>query len=730
MTDKHNPKKLNLSTTLPQFPQVMLELIRACDDEKTGIDELTDIISTDPALISKLMEIIGSAYLSLPKSVDNLKTAVVYLGLDTIRNLAISSCAIRFFTKVKAMPGFDINRFWFHAYTCGLIARQAARETGQANPEEYFIAGLLHDIGRLVLMENFPDQYQTFYKEFNDEKEILTAEQKQFGIHTPKVSATLFKRWDLNPLIADAVLFVNEKRAQIETSLSHVKIIYASNILAGEEINDKEQLRQKAGDLAALIGIHDLRLDQIVQACRQETLEMAKSLGIEVERQAAEQTQKDIQKKHEKEISEKIKDLSLFYGTLHNLLHARDFDAVLDIVQNGLKIVFNISRVFYFFLDQEKSILTGMCSKADKAGRILKSIALPVSNRSSIIVDCLKSQKNTTSLDNSSEEDMAVSDQQIMHLMETPQMFCLPVTTGRSLLGVMVLGCDKEQASKLKENSGLLKLFSGQTAVCLQNIIFFQEYARKVHEKKMEAYTMLTARVIHEVNNPIAIVKNYIQTLELKLPDKHPAQEELSVINEEMSRIASLLIHLKNFSQPAVESFDYIDLNLVCRNMLDILQKSILLPNQIEADIRLDENMPRVKTDQNAVKQIIINLVKNAAEALKKGGKISLETRLLKDSAKIMIDEKRKIPGMAEIIVSDNGPGIDEAVREKIFEPYVSTKDRDTNSGLGLSIVYALVKELNGDIICVSEKKTGTQFIITLPVSSSKKDRRTNAAGA
>jgi signal transduction histidine kinase len=237
----------------------------------------------------------------------------------------------------------------------------------------------------------------------------------------------------------------------------------------------------------------------------------------------------------------------------------------------------------------------------------------------------------------------------------------------------------------------------------------------------MEAYSTLTDKVIHEINNPIAIIKNYIETLGLKLPDKHPAQDELRVIGEEMNRVAGLLDGLRSFSRPKIGGFEPVDVNQLCQGILDVLKKSFLQVRQIQASMSIDPEVPLVKTDRNGLKQVFINLVKNAAEAMDNGGKIEVFTRFLSGSAKIMIDEKRRIPGSIEIKISDNGPGIDEKIKDRLFEPYTTTKKGQANSGLGLSIVHSIVKELNGQIQCTSQPGKGTCFTITLPVMSSKK---------
>ncbi|MCP4671930.1 MAG: HDOD domain-containing protein [Desulfobacula sp.] len=711
MTKKNIFEIIKRSNNLPQLPQVMVKLIRACNSDQTNIEELTQIISIDPGLTSKLIQIIGSPFINLPKEVNNIKTAVVYLGMDTIRNIAISTSAMHFFKNTKSVPEFNINKFWYHSYKCGVFARKMAEEENLTNPDEFFLAGLLHDIGRLVLLENFPDEYQQILSSCSTENEILAAELEEFDADTAQISAWIFKQWDLNPLLADSVLFINESVEQIESALSHVKIIFISNLLAHQDTLDK------ISDIISLTDIPESSLEQIATQSEEEVQTMAKSLGINMD---------DTQDTDsEEQLSSQIKDLSLFYGTLQNLLHAKDIDSIFNIVQNGFKIIFNIPRIFYFMLDEKKNILAGLSHKHDKSHNIIKNIALPVSSRTSLIVRCIKGQKVLCSLNRETDQKSAISDTQIIRLLETKGLYCIPICSSDTTIGVMVLGVDETMVKTLEDNQELVKLFSKQTSVCIQNIRYYSDYASNIHEKKMQAYSTLTDKIIHEINNPIAIIKNYIETLGLKLPDKHPAQEELVVINEEMTRVAGLLSRLRSFSNPVIEGFELVDINKLCKNIFEILQKSMLLPRQIEASINLDPKIPKIKTDQNGIKQIFINLVKNAAEALDsdnaKDGKITVSTRFVSNSAKILIDEKKRIPGNIEIEIADNGTGIDEKLKETLFEPYTSTKDQISNSGLGLSIVHSIVKELNGKIACRTKPGTGTSFIITLPVNSSKK---------
>ena len=696
-------ERIKKSNHLPQLPQVMLALIKACGSEKTDIDDLTRIISTDPALASKLLQIIASPYINLPKQVNTIKTAVVYLGLDTIRNIAISSSAMHFFKLSKTLPGFNISRFWHHSYKCGILARRLAVEAGHPNPEEYFLAGLLHDIGQLVLMRTFSKVYAQVLADADAGIPLADAERKRFRVDTAQVSAWLFTRWHLNPISSDAVLFINDPLEKIQGELDHVKILYTANGLA------EHDPATSLDDLADLIGVPPLRLGQIAAQAEEEVAEMARGLGVDFEEFRSIAT--------ERGIANEIKDLSVFFGTLTSLAAARDTAALLDAVQKGFNIIFQIPRVFFFLLDREKKMLAGTCSPEDRHYSIVRSIAIPADSSASLVAEAAADREARNSFD---QNKLAVSDAQIIRLMESKGLYCIPIIARDQALGTMVLGVDRAAAGSLNRNRGILDLFSGQTGTCLENLIFHQSYASDVNEKKMEAYAALTDKVVHEVNNPIAIIKNYLETLSLKLPDKHPAQEELSLINEEMYRVSTLLDGLSSFSKPKVGGLEFVDINQTCSRVMEVLKKSILLPKKIQFSMEIDEAIPALKMDGNGLKQVLINLVKNAAEAMKDGGEIQMTTAMIPGSSKVMIDEKKKLPGWVEIRIRDNGPGIPNHIRQRLFEPYNTSKS-GKNSGLGLAIVHSIVKEMKGRITCDSQDGVGTCFSVYLPMAPDAK---------
>ena len=697
-------EKLGQSRHLPQLPQVMVALVSACNNDDSSTRELTRIISTDPSLTAKLLQIMGSSYVNLRQEVTTIKNAVVYLGVDTIRNLAISSAALHFFSLSKKLPGFNMGQFWYHSYTCALLAEKLAKEQGLGNLDEFFLAGLLHDIGRLALMQTFPEEYAPILKANAMEKEAARAEMAVFQTDTSQVSAWLFRQWQLNPLVADAVLFLHEPPEKIQGELAHIRTIYAANRLSGNktpaDMADMEEM-------AVLTGIHQARLEQVVAQTQNDVMDLARHLDVSLDA-----------KEHpaaENNVAAAVADVSLVYGTLENLVKARDTESIMGVVEKGFRILFHVPRIFFFFLDEKKELLTGACSSQDKNHQVIKRVALPLSNQTSLIVKTVKKAAPQMSIDR--QDRLAVSDIQILRLLETSGFYALPIRSAGRMMGTMVLGGDKELFHQITSSRGIVDIFSRQTGICLENIWMLQEHADRVSEKKMEAFATMTDKVIHEINNPIAIIRNYLESLSLKLPGKHPAQEELAVVKEEMGRVSLLLDGLSSFSSPRISGFEMVDVNQLCARMMEIVKKSILLPRQIDTVMHLDPHLPRIKTDPNGIKQVLINLIKNGAEAMEKGGEITLHTRFRQESAKILIGEKKQLPGHIEITISDNGPGIAPTIMEKIFEPYNTSKKGKKNAGLGLAIVHGIVRQLNGRITCDSQVEKGTRFTIFLPVS-------------
>jgi signal transduction histidine kinase len=232
-------------------------------------------------------------------------------------------------------------------------------------------------------------------------------------------------------------------------------------------------------------------------------------------------------------------------------------------------------------------------------------------------------------------------------------------------------------------------------------------HARRQLAGVAEEYREASRRVVHEVNNPLSIIKNYLSVLDSKLARQEPVAGELSILNEEIDRVGQLIGSLADL-KPIESGPRPTDVGKVVDDVLRLFRSSGFVPAAVEIHAQMHEEASRIEGDADVLKQILVNLVKNAVEALGgTGGRVEILNRG-------HVNRERQL--FLELVVSDNGPGLSREVLSNLFSPVKSTKD-GAHHGLGLSIVHSLVKKLGGHIACRSGR-TGTAFEILLPAWS------------
>jgi signal transduction histidine kinase len=219
-----------------------------------------------------------------------------------------------------------------------------------------------------------------------------------------------------------------------------------------------------------------------------------------------------------------------------------------------------------------------------------------------------------------------------------------------------------------------------------------------------EEYREASRRVVHEVNNPLSIIKNYLSVLDAKLARHEPVTGEMSILNEEIDRVGQLVGSLADL-QPMDAGPRPADAAKVASDVVRLFRATAFVPASVEIVLSMPEGASWIEGDADILKQILVNLVKNAVEALlETGGRIEIASRG-------HVNRERRL--YLELVVSDTGPGLSRDVLANLFSAVKSTKP-GAHHGLGLSIVHSLVKKLHGDISCRSGH-TGTSFEILLP---------------
>jgi nitrogen-specific signal transduction histidine kinase/CheY-like chemotaxis protein len=236
--------------------------------------------------------------------------------------------------------------------------------------------------------------------------------------------------------------------------------------------------------------------------------------------------------------------------------------------------------------------------------------------------------------------------------------------------------------------------------------------------QKLETLGQLAGGVAHDFNNILASIMNYGYLLKGS-PDNEKQKEYIERIIESTEKAALVTSDLLAFSRKQVLTTVPVKLNEIIKRVKELIVR--IIGEQIEVKTILDHKVPSVMADSGKLEQILMNLATNARDAMPEGGTITIETNKAEIDKDFISRNGYGEPGeYALITVTDTGVGMDEETTVRIFEPFFTTKEVDKGSGLGLSIIYGIIKQHKGYIDVESKPGKGTAVKIYLPITEKK----------
>jgi two-component system cell cycle sensor histidine kinase/response regulator CckA len=232
--------------------------------------------------------------------------------------------------------------------------------------------------------------------------------------------------------------------------------------------------------------------------------------------------------------------------------------------------------------------------------------------------------------------------------------------------------------------------------------------------QKMQAIGQLAGGVAHDFNNILTVIIAFSELLLREIPEAESPRRKIEIIKDSGMRAAKLTQQLLAFSRQQVMEPQVLNLNVVVKEILEMMER--LIGEDIELRAVFDEKLKMIKADQGQVEQVILNLATNARDAMPRGGKLTIETANVYLDANYAKQYLEVTPGWyALLAVSDTGTGIDPHTLTHIFEPFFTTKEKDKGTGLGLATVDGIVKQSGGHITVYSEPNQGTTVKVYLP---------------
>ncbi len=273
-----NPESLvDKDICLASLPNIFFEISKVISDPRSSAIHVADVISKDTALAAKLLRMVNSAFYSFPSKIDTISRAVMIVGSKQLSTLALGTSVIKVF---KAIPAglVDMKSFWEHSITCGISARMIASFKNIPNPERLFVAGLLHDIGRIVIYKQLPRQGKEILLRAQQIHCLLrNAELEILGFDHTHIGGLLLKKWKL-PLVLEQLIEFHHQPLKSQYSLE-ASILFVADILAnalqigtsGEHLVPPlippqawEQLGLETESLFKIIQLIDRQVDEVM----------------------------------------------------------------------------------------------------------------------------------------------------------------------------------------------------------------------------------------------------------------------------------------------------------------------------------------------------------------------------------------------------------------------------------------------------------------------------------
>ena len=248
MDEQQILKQLNTIKDIPTLPTIVFELNQQLEDPATSIALVSQTIERDQAMALKVLKLVNSAFYAFKTRISDVKAAVVLLGFNAVRNAIVSISIIHALPKSLLLQDFEMGAFWKHSLAVAVASKNIAQKSGQESPDNCFVGGLLHDVGKVILAQYFQDLFVKAWTYMQNESvSFYEAERLELPVDHTRIGAYLAERWGLPKGLIESIRWHQDFQPEIPNA-NFVMIIYLANIL----VNSYDQNPDCEIDMAAL----------------------------------------------------------------------------------------------------------------------------------------------------------------------------------------------------------------------------------------------------------------------------------------------------------------------------------------------------------------------------------------------------------------------------------------------------------------------------------------------
>jgi signal transduction histidine kinase len=395
------------------------------------------------------------------------------------------------------------------------------------------------------------------------------------------------------------------------------------------------------------------------------------------------------------------------------LRSSREMVSIVDLEHLSNGLVKTVSRALgtetasFYLLDETK----GVYNLKANIGQDKNGYPLAMLSKSDPLVQCLTgNQEGIVKEELEMAQDKVAGLEVAKKMAEIDAEISVPIMSKEKLIGILNLGHKEEKEIYSTDDLELLSTLANQAAIALENARLYENLKQSQdtlrRADRLSSLGLLTAGLAHEIRNPLVAIRTFTQLLPERYNDAEFREGFQGLALKEVDRICGLINDLLSFARPSRPNVAEENMNDVVDGITRILETEAKEKGvEIIRDFSL--NLPKVWIDREQMKQVFMNLILNAIQAMREGGSIFISTRL------ISRDESGQSGQFVQVEVRDTGVGIPAENLDHIFDPFFTSKDE--GSGLGLSISHQIVQEHGGYVTVESKVGVGTTFFINLP---------------
>ena len=745
---------------IPTLPAIAMEAIRLMEGERSSFGSIAELLKNDQVLSGRLLRYANSAFVGSRAEITTIAKAISLLGFTTVRCLILSVSVFDCFTGGLARRRDDLVQFWLHSIGVAALAESLAARLGFANPDEAYLAGLVHDIGKLVCFLHLPEGFAQVCQELEKQGGYgieaplaLEIEEELMGVTHVEVGKMVAAQWLFPAPLAKAIWLHHQPvfaAIRPEPANLHQLIRVADVLAVTHAIGSGYFLSAKPYDhqsyhfaLENIMLHHKIGADEVEEMVRragERVQEMAGVLGLgdaDTYRGLmgnANQTLGCVGvslEQRNRELAQANQVLDAICAMTRRLKTGISVERAVEEIIAGAREAFGVSRCLCMVVDARRDAFVGKIATegglegfevARRGGAVLGVLSQANADLEAEAVRRLN--KATVDFEHGGSLDALAETLAGSRFMAT--FFVADKTSsGRPerIGGELMLDFQGREELGGSQLGRHFELFTSSAAGAVERILLeveleaqareIAETARKMeegqrqlfHSHRLATVGRLAAGAAHEINNPLTIISLNLQIMDRLLSqggDLAELRERLKVIFGQEQRISKIIGELMGFARPTQPKLEAVDLAKVMRDVLSVLGDRVSM-SKIKVDNQIPADLPLAYVDGGQIEQVFMNLLINASHAMPAGGRISLRAE---------VDRR----GRLAVSVTDTGTGIARENLNKIFDPFFTTKRQGEGTGLGLAICHSIVEHNGGVLQVRSEEGVGSTFTVRLPL--------------